>query len=68
MISVHGVNPSDNFMGCPWHFANTTSTAANSFRSETDFDVEDFLVDIFDESSKERIYIKNIAVLVIEYE
>ena len=69
---VHSVNPAAYFMVCPCYIArNIASTVVDSFRSETDFDVEDFLVDmyfLFDKSSKRNILYKEYCCFCdIEY-
>ena len=56
MTRVHSINPSSYFMGCPCHIAhNVASAAADSFRNQVGFDVEE-LVDIywFDKSTKRK--------------
>ena len=73
MTRVRSTNSSVYSMGCPCHIAhNTASTAAGSFRNETNFDVEDFLVDIyfwFDKSSKiKNLYKEYCSFYNIEYQ
>ena len=62
MTRVQSINPATYFMKCPCHIAhNAASYAAEAFRNGTDFDVEDFLVDIyfwFDKSSKRKNLLK----------
>ncbi|XP_066912218.1 uncharacterized protein, partial [Clytia hemisphaerica] len=52
--------------GCPCHIIhNTASKGAEAFSNETDFDVEDFLVDLyyyFDKSSKRKVNLEDYCI------
>ena len=48
MTRVHSINSDVYFMGCPCHIAhNTANAAADAFRREIGFDVEEVVVDLF---------------------
>ena len=71
MTRVHGVNPSVYFMGCPCHIAhNVASAAADAFRNEVDFDVEELVVDIFywfDKSTKRKGSLEEYCFCDVQY-
>ena len=57
--SVGSINPATYFMNCPCHITanNTACNAAEAFRNDTGFDIEDFLIDIYfwsEQSSKRK--------------